>query len=162
MTRNELDGNFEHVVSAALAYEHEFDGLGVAAALVGESGENEDAFSKDLAAWHLGGSLSYEGFSLAGSYGDWGDSGMAVGTDSNSGFWTLGGAYAWGEAGASINYLSSDLGDNAYHALTAGADYVVAPGLVPYAEVTFFDANDTGTTLDNNGTVLLLGTYLYF
>lgn len=57
-TRSETGGDFENVVSAGLSYENEWDGVGFAAALVGETGDSEDGSTEDLGAWQLGASLS--------------------------------------------------------------------------------------------------------
>lgn len=161
-TRSETSGDFENVLAAGLSYANEWDGISVAAALVGEAGDSESAFTEDLGAWQLGASISYSGFSLAGSYGDWNESGMAAGSSLDTDFWTLGGAYVWDAAGVSVTYFDSERGADDYESVVIGADYTLAAGLVPYAEVTFFDANEGASLTDNNGAVLLLGTYLNF
>ncbi len=163
-TRNDTNGDFENVVSAGLHYERDFDGLAFATALVGEVGESELNANNDLAAWQLGAQLGFGGgFSVAGSYGDSDDSGLAKSTREDINFWTLGGAYDWSDSsGVSATYLDSDFAGNDYNSLVLGAEYSLAPGLTPYAEVSFFEANQAGTTRDNEGQVLLLGTYLNF
>lgn len=152
------------MVSAGLHYEREWSNLTFATALVGEMGDSENTANNDLAAWQLGAQLGFGGgFSVAGSYGDSDDSGLARTTREDIHFWTLGGAYDWSDsAGASITYLDSDFAGNDYNSLVIGAEYALAPGLVPYAEVSFFEADQAGTTRDNEGQVLLLGTYLNF
>lgn len=69
-TRSETNGDFENVFSAGLNYENTWDGVGLVAALVGETGESEDGSTEDLGAWQGGLALTYAGFSVAASYGD--------------------------------------------------------------------------------------------
>ncbi len=38
----------------------------------------------------------------------------------------------------------------------------MAPGLTPYVDVTFFETDQAGTTIENDGTVILMGTLLSF
>ncbi len=52
--------------------------------------------------------------------------------------------------------------NNDFDNFVIGADYKLAPGLTPYAEVAFFDQDAVGTSDDNEGTVVLLGTQLNF
>lgn len=87
---------------------------------------------------------------------------MAPGSGMDTDFWTLGGAYEWNDAGVSVTYLNSERGANDYESLVIGADYILAPGLVPYAEVSFFEADEGASVIDNDGTVLILGTLLSF
>ncbi len=147
----------------ALSYANQFDDVSVAAAATSEFGSAESATTEDLSAWNVGGSLGYAGFSLAGSYGNWNDSLTASGVDAD--YWTAGVAYNAGAFGASVSYLNStiDAGtDSDFSNIVVGADYKLAPGLTPYAEVSVFEFDPAGTVNDNNGTVVLLGTQLAF
>lgn len=162
----ETNGDQENVFNLGLNYTGQYNEVGVAASLTGEFGEAEVAGTEDLAAYALGISASYRGFSLAGSYGDWQESNQAAGTNNDSNYWTLGAAYEQGPAGVSINYLDSEFGvaggSNDFTNLSVGADYQLAPGLVPYVEVSFFDLDPAGATASNDGTLLLVGTELTF
>lgn len=159
----DLSGDFEHIFGLGLNYTGQYDQVGVQAAVTGEWGDSELAGSDDLAAWNVGLVLEYEGWSAGGSYGDWDDSGLATGSTADLDYWTLGAAYETGPYGISITYLESESGAAEFDNVVVGADYQLAPGLVPYIELSFFDADDgiAGTT-DNDGTVLLLGTELSF
>jgi outer membrane protein OmpU len=162
------NGDNENVFDLGLSYSKDFNGLGVSSALVGEFGESETAGVEDTAAWSFGLALDYQGFSVAGSYTDWADSGLATGsTEDNQNAWTLGAAYETGPFGVSVTYLDSEgsngVASNDLQNLVVGADYTLAPGLVPYVEVSFFDTDDnTAGTADNDGSVVLVGAELTF
>lgn len=162
VVRSDVSGDYANVFSGGLAYARQWQQVSLSAALVAEWGESESPATHDLGAWQLGASASYLGFSLAGSYGDWDDSGTAIGAGLDTDFWTVGGAYAWNDAGVSLTWLESERGGNRFNNAVLGADYTLAPGLVPYAEVSFFEADEGAALTDNEGTVILLGTYLNF
>ncbi len=156
-----------NVWQAALAYEGKFDQVGFSAAGVYEAGTSELSSLEDLRAWNVGAKLTYMGFALAGSYGDWGDSLRTLnGNLDENNYFTVGGAYEMGPYGVSVTYLNSDYAqtsttNNEFKNLSFGADYKLAPGLTPYAEFSMFDADGAGAA-DNDGHVLLLGTMLNF
>lgn len=160
VTRSDVGTSFGNVIQAGVNYEGQWDNLGLSAAVTAERGDADSNAVEDLMAWNAGTVLSFSGFSLGGSYGDWDDSGNVKGTDAN--YYTLGGAYDFGPFGASATWMDSNLGNNDFNNLVLGTDYSLAPGLTPYAEVSFFDADATGTVNDNSGTVVLLGTELAF
>ena len=56
----------------------------------------------------------------------------------------------------------ASLGKNKFDDVSVGVDYKLAPGLTPYAEVTWYDENPVGTVNDNKGTVVIVGTQLNF
>ncbi len=154
---------FGDVFEAGVNYEGQWDNVGIAAGLTGQAGDADSSAAEDLRAWNAGTVLSFSGFSLGGSYGDWDDS---LGAGSDADYYTLGAAYDFGPFGASVTWLDSNIegagADNDFDNLVVGADYALAPGLTPYAEVSFFDADAAGAALDNDGTVILLGTELAF
>lgn len=162
----ELNGNNENVFGLAANYSGEMSGVGIQVSATGEFGESEIAAKRDVSAYALGTVLSFESFSVAGSWGDWDDSDLGIGAGDDQNYWTLGAAYETGPFGVSATYLSSEaeagVSDNEFTNLVVGADYQLAPGLVPYVEVSFFDLDQAGTTIDNDGTVLLLGSQLNF
>lgn len=156
-------GDFENLVQAGLSFEHDFDnGIGLLTSIVAEFGESEVATTEDLAAYQAGIKLSYAGFSGVISYSDWDDSGQAAGSGADADFWTAGLAYESGPYGVSATYLDSDNAGNEFSNFVVGADYQLAPGLVPYAEVSFFEFDEAGTTVDNEGTLVLIGSTLTF
>lgn len=158
----------DNVVSGGVNYEGKWEQVSIAASLTGEAGSAELNTYEDLRAWAAGAKLGYMGFSLAGSYGDQGESNRlkTSNADDNT-FWTVGGAYEHGPYSVSATYLDSNYAvtsttDNEFNNLVIGADYKLAPGLTPYAEVSFFEQDAVGTSNDNDGTVVLLGTQLNF
>lgn len=154
--------NYEDVFNLGLNYTAQYDQVGVQASFTGEFADNESAAVEDLEAYALGLVVSYGNFSLAGSYGDWQESGQPIGSTADSDYWTVGGAYEQGPVGLSVTYLDSDFAGNELELISIGADYQLAPGLVPYVEVNFFDLDEAGTAIDNDGTVVLVGTELTF
>lgn len=175
-------------MSLGVSYEHEIsDGMAMQVGMVSEyagdivqkdnannSLRGDQKLSK-LKTLNIGAMLNCGNFSVAGSYGDHFKSFTAPafdGTHRNSKFYTLGGAYENGPVGASLVYLNSDHRKNKLHVFTLGTDYKLAPGLVPFAEVSYFNTKgkylvDTtnmasGKTDKRRGTVLIIGTKLKF
>ena len=92
----------------------------------------------------------------------------------------MGVAYEYGPFGASVTYLNSQFdcgtavtagGNNAgcqavgkdkFYSVSGGLDYKLAPGLTPYAELTYYDQNAATKVNDNKGYVGILGTQLNF
>jgi len=109
----------------------------------------------------VGAQYSYKDFSVAASYGNQGKSGLSknpipagsVGLKGGS-FWTAGAAYVQGPIGASITYMNSQLNRNKFNLVSLGMDYKLAPGLLPYFEVSYFTMKQktvyTAPGLNNN------------
>jgi predicted porin len=175
-------GAFVNVFNAGLNYEGNFNDVGINASLTGEWGGTKDDIVlnpgitsfDDLEAYAAGLSVSYAGFTVGGSYGDAPQLGQNSTFGTEAHYWTLGAAYEFGPFATSISYLNSTVEnegsatapDKDFSNISIGADYKLAPGLLPYVEVSFFDADDnvadTSTTTDNSGTVVIVGTQLTF
>jgi outer membrane protein OmpU len=166
------DAGYSDVFAVGLNYEGQInENAGIEAAITGEFGDAEldtTTAREDLSAYQAGIAANFSGFSVAGSYGDLGESGVvstATGVDQT--FWTLGTAYENGPFGVSATYLDStnEISGVSYDAtnLVLGADYQLAPGFVPYVEASFFDLDRSATTNnDNSGNVILVGSELTF
>lgn len=138
---------------------------------------------RNLKTYSVGGMVAMRGFSFALSYSRDGKSSMPYGivTSTNnmttstaystdtfkSSWWTTGLAYENGPMSVSLTYLSGKRGFsnvNLKSSVTSlGADYEVAPGLKPFAEVTyakFSPKNSAATTA--KATVFILGTRVKF
>ncbi|TAE81359.1 MAG: porin [Alphaproteobacteria bacterium] len=157
-------GQAGRIVDAGLSYDNTFGDVSLAAAATVQYGDSEADNTKDLFAYNVGANLGYQGFSLAGSYGDWGSS---LGTASTDGqYWTGGLGYQMNKFGAAFTYLGSSLdvagANNDFQNFVVGTDYKLAPGLTPYAEVSFYEFSAPGVTRDNEGTVFILGTQVAF
>jgi len=164
-------GQFENVFDLGANWQGQFDQVGVEVSATGTIGDSQATSREDLGAWAVGAKATTQGFSVAGSYGSWGDSNLTTGakTEDTQNYWTVGGAYETGPFGLSVTYLNSRATDTTggnrdkFDNVSIGADYQLAPGLVPYAEVSFFDLNDgSGSSTDNSGSVVLIGTQLNF
>ncbi|MDX1950077.1 MAG: porin [Rickettsiales bacterium] len=161
-------GQYDEVFSGGINFEQNFDGVDLALAAVGETGQAETSTVNDLSAYSFGGKLGAEGFSVAGNWADLGDSGLATtATEDSQTYWTAGAAYENGPYGVSVTHLNSEQGQgtvsNELANTVVGADYQLAPGLTPYVEAAFFEL-DAGSTAraDNDGNVVVLGAELSF
>ena len=154
---SDLDGSFENVWSGGIHWQGNWDQVGLAIAATGETGDGELVGQDDLNAWQIGGNLTYAGFVFGASYGDYSDLGNIDGD-----YWTAGIGYDFGAFGSSLTYLDSETDFAEFENLVLGVDYKMAPGFTPYAEVSWFEADDNGARLDNDGTVVLVGTQLAF
>ncbi len=158
----DANGDYENVINAGINYTAQYDQVGVAASLTGEIADNELSSNEDLRAWAAGATVSFAGFSFGGSYGDWNESVQVTPGAGDSDYWTVGAGYEQGPVGVSLTYLDSESPAVDFQNIVLGADYQLAPGLVPYVEVSFFDADAAGTLADNDGNVVLIGTELSF
>lgn len=164
---------YSDIIDLGVSYNHTFDNtwkLGVAgtyetATVDGQGGATSSGDNTD--SYNVGAVLGFGGFSLAGSYGEWSsalDSTVATGATQDGDYFTAGLGYEAGPVGLSATYIDSTFeaaaGENDFSNLVLGADYKLAPGLTPYAEVSLFEAD--GTTTDNEGTLVILGTQVAF
>jgi outer membrane protein OmpU len=158
-------GDIGNIWDLGLGYEGTFSGVKLAAAGTYELGEAETAATEDTKAYNIGALVGFQGFSVAGSYGDWSDSDNTAGRDSD--YWTLGGGYTAGPIGLSATYIDSTRDvtattQNEFQNLVLGAEYKLAAGLTPYAEVSFYEFDSAGVVYDNQGTTVILGTQVAF
>ena len=181
-----IDGNgtnantalFKDVFNAGISFDGEYEGFGVQASLTGETGKaknvtNGAVATDGLQSYAFGLNLSFAGLTVGGSYAimDEFGSNRAPGVgDVEAKYWTAGAGYAVGPFSASVTYLDSTItngagagADGELQNLVVGADYQLAPGLVPYVEVSFFETDDgTAGTVDNKGQVFIVGTQVNF
>lgn len=187
-SKNE-DLNFRQIVDWGLNYENKFNEVNYKLGFIGQTGKAKSLTvqRKDLRSWELGAIVSYKGFSIAGSYSDWGKSGTPVVRDAGkkygAKFWTAGAAYEQNQFRTSLTYMkgyranafSKDVpattvthvpGYNKTEYISLGADYKMAPGFRPYVEINHFEtkrsASDSKGRLGNKGEVYLIGTRISF
>lgn len=161
------DAGFSDVIDLGLGYETQFDGgtkLAVSGTYEIADAQGLAAGADDIEGWNLGALVGFSGFNIAGSYGEWSEGAVGGALTADGDYWTAGLGYDMGAVGLSATYLESSLdvgaGDNDFNNLVLGADYKLAPGLTPYAEVSFYEFD--GTTADNDGTAVIVGTQIAF
>ncbi len=175
---------FKNIWEGGLYYENVFDQFGVKASLTGETGtakkiNNGVDLSKKyrtLRAYEAGLNVSYMGFTVGGSYGDWGKSMLTKESNAKgTKYWTAGAGYEYGPFGVSLTYANTQRGvlanakKNKLELISLGLDYKLAPGFMPYAEATYFKNKDRAVDAitkeavgSNKGAVFLLGSKLQF
>lgn len=157
--------NAEDTINLGLGYETQFSGgTKLALSATGEWADGA-AGTGDVEGYNFGALVGFAGFNIAGSYGIWDD--VAVAGVDDGDYWTAGLGYDMGPVGLSATYLNSSLdlvggGSNDFDNLVLGADYKLAPGLTPYAEVSFYEFDAAAAGTDNDGTTVILGTQLAF
>ena len=116
-------GQFENVIDTALTYAQAFGGVNIAASVSGEFAKSEDPLLNDIAAYAAGLNIGYGGFTVGGSYGNWGDSSLITTyTADDATYWTAGVGYERGAWGVSLGYLESAYNDNEAKVVSLGAD----------------------------------------
>lgn len=124
-----------------------------------------------MRTYNIGAVLTYGNFSYGASYGDVkGFTSREVdGNKQNTRLYSTAIGYTQGPVGVSLSYLLTDARKNKVDAITVGTDYKLAPGLVPYAEVTYFKGRMHKLPVFNDpkkyttkGTIALIGMKLKF
>jgi hypothetical protein len=164
------DVNFtriDNILSVGANYAEDFDNLSVEFSATAEKGKIRNSARADLSAYDFGGSLSYFGFTLGGSYGSWGSSLQpTTGSYAKQGkteYHTLGLAYQFGPVAASITSLGSSFQKNKYFATSLGFDYKINRNLMPYLELTKFAFEGANAdSINNEGYVFLTGILYSF
>ena len=170
---------FKNVFETGLSYTSEIKDVGVKFAVVSEFGKNQEKDVKNLRAYEVGTNLSYKGFTVGGSYGDWGKYGSSTAASAvefgKTSYWTAGVGYANGPISASLTHLQGKkgiekVGDNKTHNklrnTVIGVDYKVAPGILPYVEFSSFKMNQASQATEeknnNKGHIFMTGVKLSF
>ncbi|KAA1055545.1 porin [Azospirillum argentinense] len=172
---------FEDMVELGANYSNTFGGVALKASAgyywgnaAGTS--TVGASVEDLNAWQVGAQVGYAGFSLGGSYTDFGESGQiqtATSDNEKSRLWVVGAQYTAGPIVVGANYKNGKDAGSLYtpgsrklEVYEFGAGYTVAPGLTLQAQYDYFKADSDLSTaavdLDNDGHVVLLRTVLAF
>lgn len=148
-------------------YVEDFDNLTLAISATAEKAQIKNSKSinsiqrRDLLAYDAGFALSYFGFKLGGSYGNWGKSmqpksgiysceyqtNVSISSQDctfntkkfrNPYYYTFGIAYQFAGLSTSISTLNSNFQNNRFRALSFGLDYKYSKNLLPYFEYTKF------------------------
>lgn len=135
-------------------------------------GADVDYKMPDVKTYNLGAAFTTGPYTVVASYADFGKRGSkeVFGSDQKKNkFYSLGAVYKQGPVGASVSYFNSNSHGNKFNTVVLGTDYAFAPGLLPYAEVAFFNGKaklpkvyGDDTKKKYRGAVFLLGTKLMF
>lgn len=157
-------GDYENVFNAGINYTGQYDQVGIAAAVTGETGKNELSTIEKLRGWNAGVNLSYMGFSFGGSYGDLGKTFQLKTSEGKrrTYYWTAGAAYETGPYGVSLTFLNGKYRKSRSDIYSLGADYQLAPGLLPYVEVNHVRLKEESVANKNNATNVIVGSRLSF
>ena len=132
---------------------------------------------KKLSTYNIGAELKYGKFAVSGCYADFRKSLTASdplidpSDRKKSYLYNVGAKYSFNKLSVSAHYFHSDNKKNVVGATTVGVDYKLAPGIMPYAEFTAFNAKgayklknkDTTYVADNHhGELFLVGIKLEF
>lgn len=127
---------------------------------------------KRLRTYVAGAEMKYAQFALSASYADFMKSMTSILDDhgyTKSTVKTLGGKYSLEQLSCSITGFASDHKKNKVDAITLATDYKLAPGLLPYAEITFYkasgwykDAKNIRNSDSHRGTLFILGMRMEF
>lgn len=128
---------------------------------------------RKLKAYTIGAQVDYKDFSVTGAYSDYMKSLTSTELDSwhnkNTNMYGFGARYNHpSDVSASVTYFTSKNRGNNLKATTLAMEYKAAPGILPYAEVTFFNTKgkyQTATEIKtdkNRSTAVVLGLKLEF
>lgn len=185
-----INRNAKDAIAAGLSYEHNIsDGVDLKVAATGEYGKaagklrvienkgtaNEKLLNSyklnDLATYNLGLTLNYGNFSYGASCGTLGKSLTTKEfnkTGRNTKFLNGAIAYNQGPILTSVSYFKSNQFTNTLNSVTFGSEYKLAPGLLPYGEISYFEAKGKPSLYPEapkrktRGTVAVLGAKLKF
>jgi hypothetical protein len=186
----DINEKYSNVVTAGITWEKQFNSDKLKLSVVGQRADKKQAsnVTSGIRSYHpiqaimVGALYKHDNISVAASCGSHFKSTFEkVANVSNSFFYDAGIAYNLGKSNVSLTYLYSEKNTNPLHVVAVGADYALAPGIVPYAEVSYFTAHQkrkynenktgpqTSATIDtttsikkNDGTLFLLGTTFTF
>lgn len=173
---NNANNEIEDAFTAGLSFDTDLDGIGLAISAVGEQGDFENdptpnnGDNEEYTGYSIGAKVELEGFSLAGNVFNTELETVGGTADLETDGYSIGAAFANGPYGISVTYLNTETeaangNTDEFENIVVGADYQMAPGFTPYIEAAFFDDENNGalgTTVDNEGSVVLLGAELSF
>lgn len=168
-TAHDIDDiHLKNILAIGLNYAEDFDNFSLAISSTAEKAQIQNSSSKsgferhDLLAYDFGIMLSYFGFKIAGSYGNWlkslqakngvyscqynsnldlalQDCSTSQKKFKNPSYYTLGLSYQFGPFFTSLTNLKSNFQKNYYQATSFGIDYKYSKNLTPYLEITNFN-----------------------
>jgi hypothetical protein len=130
----------------------------------------------DINSFAFGTQVSWMGFTVGGSYSNWGRStyltgpgllrggdgyAVAAGIQYAIGPWVVGYNYAYTQQSPNVSPSNTGGFSNNLELHSVGAKYILAPGLFVFAEYDHFTIMNSGINV-NNGDVTMLGTGIRF
>ena len=184
--RFEIDRTVKDAISGGISLEQNLgDGIDLKVGITGEYGKAAGKAKKfatdaddevptefklsNLRTFNIGAILNVGNFSCAGSFGSLGKSLTTPEfhkTGRKTSYYTGTVAYKQGPFAASVSYFKSDQFKNTVDAVSIGTQYKMAPGFVPYAEISGFslkgrpEFNSELKKKKTRGTVALIGAKL--
>ncbi len=181
-----INQNVKDAISVGISYKYAIiDDVAVKVAVTGEYAKpaskiivldpNSKVLSRDklsnLTSYSLGAVLTYGNVSCAASYGSLGKSLTSktyhkVGR--NTQYYKGAVAYGQGPMKTSVSYFKSLKYKNTVDTVSLGTQYLVTPGLLPYAEISYFQAKGRpvysveAPKTKTRGAVALIGARLKF
>lgn len=183
-----LNQNVKDAISAGISYQHELlDDVAIQVSVSGEFAKparkllildnekdkniQEERKLSNLKAYNIGAVLTYGNLSCGASYGSLGKSLTTpeyhkVGRATE--YYNGAVAYRQGPIKTSISYFRSLRYKNTTDAVSLGTEYLVTPGMLPYAEISYFQAKGKPVYMveapktKTRGTVALIGAKLKF
>jgi len=183
----EVNQNVKDAFAAGATYEYNIsDGVDVKIGVTGEYGKSARKLKEtnttntpetteyklsNLKTYNIGAALTFGNFSYAASYGSLGKSLTAkeyhkTGRDTN--YYNGAIAYGQGPIKASVSYFKSKRFKNTVDVVAIGTEYKMLPGLLPYAEIAYFQAKGKPVFYPEaqkkkiKGTVAIVGARLKF
>jgi predicted porin len=175
------------VVTGGVSFEHHFnEDTSFKVAATGEYGKiakdaqlldlNSNVTTKykmaDLKSYNLGAIFTKGCYSIVGSVTDLDKTGTSkevFGNNRKTKYYSAGAIYKNGPVGLSLSYYKSDKHKNKMDTFVFSTDYLLAPGLLPYAEIAWFNGKGALPSVYNDptkrkykGTVFLLGLGMSF
>ncbi|WP_425363080.1 porin [Candidatus Tisiphia endosymbiont of Hybos culiciformis] len=181
-----INQNVKDAVSAGISYKYEIlEDVSVKVAVTGEYAKpankiivldpDNNVLSRNklsnLTAYNLGAVFTYGNISCAASYGNLGKSltsNIYHKVGRNTQYYNGAVAYGQGPMKTSVSYFRSLKYKNTVDTVSLGTQYLVTPGLLPYAEISYFQAKGKpvycveAPKKKTRGTVALIGARLKF
>lgn len=172
--------NYNDVFGIAAQYDGKWSyGIGTRVSALLSTGSTESNVAlQDYTSWGLGADISWNGFTVGGSYVDGGEYGAYDNQDEDQSAWTVGVKYDFDKVAVAGNYMSVQGYNNALVAGTPvyadndryvdsldvfglGATYTWFPGLTTAVDAVIF-SQDRDDAEDNDGHVVMLSQKLAF
>jgi hypothetical protein len=175
--QNDRVGHYYDVVRGAIAYAGQMNqDYAVKLALTGESGRGKATNNglgnriHNLRGWQFGGAVKFQGFKIAGAYGDAGRyAGLNTEAVKRTKYWNAGIGFEQDRTAISLTYGDNKKGlitasgspavatknphSNSFRIASLGGSYVVTKGAAVEGNFTYFKAKDKNTGVSPNTTL---------